>query len=526
MSNLLLARGLARRGELAVRTALGATRGRIARLLFTETVVLALLGGAAGWAFAGVLLPVLVRLAGENVPRLAEARLSAEALAYCAVAVLTTAFIAGLVPAIRLSRSGLHTAIRPDGERSTRLNIDTRLQRMVVAGELATCLVLLVGAMLFIQTFVRLKTIDLGFDPEHVLSIDARVPFYRTLAPNRWQLLATDTTAVLRRLRSIPGVQAVSTASDVPLSGNLLTTEVTLPGEPTPRQAFYHSVSDEYFKTMGMTLVQGRDFTDDDASGLARLPDARAAPPKQGAVIVNETTARTFWPSGNALGQFLSTSFDARGVSRRQVVGVVRDARSETLRGAPPAEVYVPYLEDPSFAMTLLVRTALPADRIVPALRREIREVSADLSTANVRMLDEVVSEAMGSSRFNAFVVSAFAVTTLLLSAVGVFGVFAFGVAARVREIGIRMALGATGQDITRMFLKQAAGPIGLGLLAGAAGAFALSRLIAALLFGVAPTDPVSFAVAALLLASVALAASYLPVRRVLKTDPAQALRT
>jgi putative ABC transport system permease protein len=243
-------------------------------------------------------------------------------------------------------------------------------------------------------------------------------------------------------------------------------------------------------------------------------------------VIVNETTARTFWPSGNVLGQFLSTSFDARGVSRRQVVGVVRDVRSETLRGAPPAEVYVPYLEDPSFAMTLLVRTTLPADRIVPALRREIREVSADLSTANVRMLDEVVSEAMGSSRFNAFVVSAFAVTTLLLSAVGVFGVFAFGVAARVREIGIRMALGATGQDITRMFLKQAAGPLGLGLLAGTAAAFALSRLIAALLFGVAPTDPVSFAVAALLLASVALAASYLPVRRVLKTGPAQALRT
>jgi putative ABC transport system permease protein len=339
MSNLLLARGLARRGEFAVRTALGATRGRIARLLFTETVVLALLGGAAGWAFAGVLLPVLVRLAGENVPRLAEARLSAAALAYCAVAVLTTAFIAGLVPALRLSRSGQHTAIRPDGERSTRLNIDTRLQRMVVAGELAMCLVLLVGAMLFIQTFVRLKTIDLGFDPEHVISIDARVPFYRTLARNRWQLLATDTSAVLHRLRSIPGVQAVSATSDVPLSGNLLTTEVTLPGESHPRQAFYHNVSPEYFRTMGMTLVQGRDFTDDDASGLARLPDARAAPPKQGAVIVNETTAKTFWPSGNVLGQLLSTSFDARGVSRRQVVGIVRDARSATLRGAPPAEV-------------------------------------------------------------------------------------------------------------------------------------------------------------------------------------------
>ena len=371
MSNLLLARGVARRNELAIRAALGAGRGRIARLLFTETAVLALLGGAAGWAFAGVLLPVLVRLAGENVPRLAEARLSAAALAYCALAVVVTTVGAGLAPALRLSRAEVQAAFSAAGERSTRLSIDTRLQRTIVGVELAVSLVLLVGAILFIQTFVRLKAIDLGFDPAHVISIEARVPIYRTSAPNRWQLLAADTSAVLRRLRSIPGVQAVSTTTDLPLSGNLMTTEVTLPGEPRPRQAFYHGVSPDYFKTMGMTLVQGRDFTEDDAGSLARLPDPRAAAPKQGAVIVNETTASTFWPSGSALGQFLSTSFDARGLSRRLVVGVVRDARSATLRGAPPAEVYVPYLEDPSFSMTLLVRTALPIDRIVadPASR-------------------------------------------------------------------------------------------------------------------------------------------------------------
>ena len=517
ISNLLLARGVARRSELAIRAAVGASRGRIARLLFTETAVLASLGGAAGLVLAGVLVPVLVRLAGENVPRLAEARLSAAALAYCAVAVVATACIAGLAPALRMSRTDLESAVRPAGERSTRVNTDTRLQRMIVAGELAICLILLVGAMLFIQTFVRLQTIDLGFDPDHVISIDARVPIYRTLARNRWQLLAADTTAVLQRLRTIPGVQAASTASDVPLSGTLLTTEVTLPGEPRSRQAFYHAVSPDYFRTMGMTLVQGRDFTEDDASDLARLPDPAAAVPRQGAVIVNETTARAFWPAGNALGQFLSTSLDARGLNRRQVVGVVRDARSATLRGVPPAEVYVPYLEDPSFSMTLLVRTPVPADRIVPILRREMRDVNADLSTANIRMLDDIVSDSMGSSRFSAWVVSAFAVTALLLSAVGVFGVFAFGVAARVREIGIRMALGATGPDITRLFLKQAAGPVCMGVTAGAAGALVLGRLIAALLFGVAPTDPVSFAVATVLLVAVALVASYLPVRRVIR---------
>ena len=276
---------------------------------------------------------------------------------------------------------------------------------------------------------------------------------------------------------------------------------------------------------MGMTLVQGRDFTNEDMSDLARLPDPRAAVPRQGAVIVNETTARTFWPSGNAIGQFLSTSFDARPVSRRQVVGIVRDARSESIRGGPPAEVYIPYLEDPSFAMTLLVRTTLPADQIVPIIRRELRSVSADMSTANVRMLDDVVGESMRSSRFSAFVISAFAVAALLLSALGVFGVFAFGVASRVREVGIRMALGATGSDIARMFLRQAAGPITVGVIFGTAGAIALGRLVDSLLFGVAPTDVASYVAAASMLVGIALVASYLPVRRVLRAGPARALR-
>lgn len=525
VSNLLLARGIARRGELAVRTALGASRATIVRLLLTEAAVLALIGGAAGVAFARALLPILVQLAGENVPRLADARLGAVTLAYTGAAATLAALVTGLVPALRHSRADLHTAISPEGERSTRLGTDIRLQRVIVAGELAVCLVLLVGAMLLVQTFVRLKAVDLGFDPEHVISIEVRVPIYRTLARDRWQRLASDTTAALQRLRSVPGVQAVSAARDLPLAGNLLTTDIKLPGNPHSRQALYHRVSPDYFRTMGMTLVQGRDFTEEDVSDLARLPDPRAAVPRPGAVIVNETTARAFWPSGDAIGQFLSTSYDARPISRRQVVGIVRDARSETLRGDPPAEVYVPYLEDPSFAMTLLVRTTLPTDQIVPTLRRELRGVSADMSTANVRMLDDVVGESMRSSRFSAFVIAAFAVTALLLSALGVFGVFAFGIATRAREIGIRMALGATGSDITRMFLKQAAGPICVGVTLGTAGAFALGRLIQALLFGVSPHDTLSYVAAVSMLVGVALAASYLPVRRVLQADPARALR-
>jgi putative ABC transport system permease protein len=275
-----------------------------------------------------------------------------------------------------------------------------------------------------------------------------------------------------------------------------------------------------------MTLVHGRDFTRDDAGALALSPDPRTAAPRAGAVILNETAARMLWPSSDALGQPLSTSFDARLIGGRRVVGVVRNVRSEDRRRDAPAEVYVPYLEDPSFATTLLVRTVLPPDRIVPAIRRVLHDVSADLSLANVRMLDDVVDRSARPTRFNALVVGAFAATSLLLAALGVFGVFAFGVATRAREIGVRIALGATRADLVWMFLRHASIPIGVGLTCGLAAAMALGRLVAALLYGVTPTDPISYLCAGMTLAAVSLAASYLPIRRALRQDPTRALRS
>jgi len=525
VSNLLLARGINRRGELAVRVALGASRMRLVRLLLAETVVLGALAVGGGLAVARLLLPFLIQLAGDHVPRLASAHVSPITAGFSVVAAFLAVIVTGLVPAFRQSRTELHGAFRADGERSTQANVDLRLQRLVLAGELAMCLVLLVGAMLFAQTFLRLRAVDLGFNPERVISIETRVPIYRTLAPNRWQLLASQTSEALARVRAVPGVLAAAATSDLPLAGNMMTTEITLPGESRTRQAVYHRVSPEYFRTMDMAIEHGRDFTNEDMSDLARLPDPRGAVPRQGAVIVTETTARTFWPGANALGQFLSTSFDARPVSRRLVVGIVRDARSASIRGGPPPEVYVPYLEDPSFAMTLVVRSPLPADQIASTVRRELREVSGDLSTANIRMLDDIVGDSMRTSRFSAFVVGAFAAAALVLSALGVFGVFAFGVAARVREVGIRIALGATSQDIALMFLKQASGPILVGLVFGTATAYALGRVVDSLLFGVAPTDVASYMTAASMLVAVAFLASYLPVRRVLRVDPASALR-
>jgi predicted permease len=525
VSNLLLARGIGRRDELGIRASLGASRARLARLLLTEAVVLAVLGVGFGLLLAGLLLPALVQLVGSNVQRAADARIDRVIVEFAIAVGVLAAAVAGVVPALRHSRTEAAAFVSAGSTRLTSSRADTRLQRWVLTGEFAVCLTLLVGAMLFARTFVNLRAVDLGFDPDHVISIETRVPIYQTLAPNRWQLLASQTTEALDRIRRIRGVTAASVASDLPLSGHLTTTDVTLPGEMPTRTVLYHRVSPDYFRTMGMTLVQGRDFTNEDMSDLARLPDPRAATPRQGAVIVNEATAKAFWPRGNAIGQFLSTSYDARPVSRRQVVGVVRDVRSESVRNAAPAEVYVPYLEDPAFAMTLLVRSELPVSQVVPAIRRELRAVSPDLSTANARLLDDVVEDSLRTSRFNAFVLSAFGIVGLFLSALGVFGVFAFGVASRAREVGIRMAFGATRVDIVQLFLARAVGPIVVGIMIGTVASIVFARMIGSLLFGVATTDAASYVLAALTMSGTALLASYLPVRRLLQSDPARALR-
>jgi predicted permease len=337
-------------------------------------------------------------------------------------------------------------------------------------------------------------------------------------------------------LRGVPGVEAVATTSDPPLSGNPLTTIVTIrQGPPVAdqgdsdmrnrRMVLYHRVSPGYFTTLGIPLIAGRDFHDDDASNESQLVSPQATP-RDGAVIINETMARRFWPDGNAMAHYLSTSFDRRTTSRRRIVGVVRDAKSETLRAPAVAEVYVPYLEDPAFAFTLLVRTTLPLSGVASTLRREMREVDPEISTANLRRLNDIVTESIGSSRFNSLVVGMFATAALLLSAVGIYGVLAFGVARRTREIGSRMALGATSSDIRRLFLGQTMKAVGIGVAWGLGGAFAVTRLISNLLFGVEGTDPLSFAGAVLLLVAVALAASYVPVRRAMRMQPVTALRS
>jgi putative ABC transport system permease protein len=536
VSNLLIARGAARHREVAVRAAIGATRGRIVRELLTESLLIATVGVAGGLALAWWLLPSAVRLVGEVVPRVAGARLDGPAFALAALLLAATTLLIGLVPALKASRADLSGAIAAGGERSVSGGGRLGVQQWMVAVEIAASLVLLSGALLMIQAFARLRAIDVGFDPAHVVAAYARLPIFGAEADNplrRWVVLRNGTDQALQRLRTVPGVQAVAVTNDLPLSGSALLADIAFDEEPlrsgremevSGRRAIYRRVSPGFFRTMGMTLRSGRDFRRDDASTEAQLLSPRSEP-REGAIIVNEAAARQWWPGLDPLQQSIRTNYDRVTTSSRRVVGVVADVRAGALTEPPSPEVYVPYFEDPSFAMTFVLRTTLPPDAIGPAIRRELIAVNRDFSTAAVRTMDDVVTRSMGSAPFRTLIVSVFSGVGLVLAAVGVYGVVAFGVAQRRREIGIRIALGARPADVAQLFLVQAIVPIGLGTVAGLAGAVALGRVIASLLYGVSPTDPYTLLTAAALIGSVGLIASYLPVRRALRAAPVAALR-
>jgi putative ABC transport system permease protein len=498
----------------------------LVRQLLTESLALALAGGIAGGLLTVVGLPIVARVAGPMMPIGTTVHLDAPTFAWSGAVSLLTVLLIGLLPALFASRADFTATVQAGGQRASSARGEPRLHRSFVAAEIALSLVLVIGAVLLIQSFVRLRHVEIGFDPAHVLSIDARIPlfrFSRTMDIRSRFLLAEEERRLVKTLRAVPGIQAIAVASEPPLGRRSIATEVTMRGGQRSVAA-YHRISPGYFATLGVPLVSGRDFDDRDAVREDQYADLRHKR-GQGALIVNETAARVFWPGSNALGQSVSTGVDF-AVSRRTVVGVVRDTRSQAVEAPPGPEVYAPYLEDPSFAMTFLVRTPLPIAQALPSLQRAMRSVDPEISTANERTLDEIVNGASGSSRISAAVVALFATVALVLSAIGIYGMLAFTVSRRTREFGIRMALGADRHDISRLLLRETALAITVGLIAGIGGALAMTRWTSSLLFGVGSRDPWSFAIAVGCLALICLIAGYIPVRTAGQTDAAEALKT
>jgi len=514
VANLLLARATARRKEIAVRLALGAGRFRLVRQLLTESLLLALAGGALGLLFAwwsGGLLLALVR-SGQN-PVFLKLTRDLRMLGFTSAASLLAGILFSLVPAWRATRIDLTPALK-DRARGLHGGGRLGLGQMLVIAQVALSLLLLIGAGLFVRTLGKLKGQDAGFKRENVLlfSTDPKLNGYQG------RRLANLYQRMLERIKAIPAVGSTSISSHTLLSGGVSRGNVTVDDqdhedslmraadEYTP----HISVGPEYFKTLGMTIMRGREFTAQDNEGASMV------------AVVNETFVRRYYDGENPVGHRIR--FANRGIGP-EIIGVVKDAKYINLREQALPTFYTSILQSEMREMTFQIRTPDDPTRIITAVRQAVREIDPNLPLSNIKTLAAQVDESLVQERLIGTVSSFFGLLALLLAAVGLYGVMAYAVNLRTRELGIRMALGAQRSEVLRMVLNQGMKLVLIGIVLGLAASFAATRLIASYLYDVTSTDPVTFVGVPILLLIVALLACFVPARRATRVDPLTALR-
>jgi putative ABC transport system permease protein len=519
VANLLLARAAARHREMAIRGALGASRSQVVRLLLTESVLLALVGGAVGLLLAIWSLDLLVSLKPANLPRLAEIGVNRTVFLFTAAVSVFTGILFGLAPAWQVSRSDLNEGLKESGRGGSDAPRRHRLRALLVISEVALSLVLLVGAGLMIRSFARLLAVDPGFKADHVLTAFVSLPVAKY--PNREQQV-TFFDRLIERLRNVPGINAAGVVTDLPLYGSS-STGFDVDGRPSalPGQRAmtdYRMISPDYFAAMGMRLVKGRTFS---------AHDTEAAP---GVVIINESMAARFFAGEEPIGQRLNLS--ARPNDLREIIGVVADVHNEGLDTDVKPEVYVPllqsaapYLASMTSAMTIAMRSTIDPTALGQTVREQVQALDKDQPVSEIKSMEWYVADSMAQRRFNMLLLGVFAGLALVLAAIGIYGVIAYTVTQRTHEMGIRIALGARGGDILRLIFSNAMATTIVGIVIGLGAAFALTRLLQSLLYQVTATDPVVFATIPLLLLAVAVLATYFPARRAMKVDPITALR-
>jgi len=516
VANLLLARATSRHKEMAIRAALGASRTRVIRQLLTESILLSLLGGGVGLLLAVWWSDLLVALGKEDIPRAVHVGMDWRVLGFTLGVSLLTGLIFGLAPAFHSSKTELVESLK-EGARGTSAGAFANVVRKaLVVIELGFAVLLLTGAALLIQSLWRLQKVNSGLQPENILTFNVTLPEIKY----KWEKQSQFFIDLRKRLETTPGAQSASTIYPLPLSGDRFVISFENDGRPlAPKDhpsAEFFTTGVGYFKTMGIPMIKGRDFDDRDRHGSTPV------------VIVSETFARQHFPNEEVVGKRIKpgiSTIDDEDSPWREIVGVVGDVRNVNLSTESKPAYYVPQTQVPFSSMVAVVKTMNEPRSLISGVTKEVAAMDQDVPLFGVKSMEEYLSASVAAPRFNTTLLSIFAGVALVLTIVGLYGVMSYQVAQRTNEIGIRMALGAQSRDVLLMIVKQGSVLILLGLAIGLVGAFALTRVISSLLFGVTAKDPFTFAAVSVLLAIVALLACYIPALRATKVDPMDALR-
>ncbi len=524
IANLLLARADERQREIAVRTALGASRSRLIRQLLIESVVLALIGGSVGALFAYWGIGALSTTLPATTPFVDRIALDTRVLLFTLGVSVVTGLLFGLIPAIQVSNVDPHATLKEGGRTGgTGGRSGSQFKAVLVVAEIALALVLLIGAGLMIRSFARVGAIDPGFRTERVISTRVALPPDEYTDFQQWYGFYD---RLIERVQALPGVIAASVNSAVPLASGSSESGAIPDSRPMERDAFasalFQAASGAYFETLGIPLLRGRVFDDQDIEGRTQV------------AIIDETMADEFWPGEDPIGRRVAFEFlgdqDSPDPIWREVVGVVGHVRHYELKSQSRVQLYVPFTQPPIWfdrrpPLALFVRTQQPPTTIVSAVRAELAQLDPNLPLYETQTMDEVMSREMATDRMFSGLLVIFSAVALILAAVGLYGIIAYTVARRTHEIGIRMALGAGRSDVLQLVMRRAVALTAIGIAVGLAAAFAVTRMLGSLLFEVDPHDPLTFGGIATLLALIALVASYVPAFRATRVDPVVALR-
>ncbi|HXD34179.1 MAG TPA: ABC transporter permease [Pyrinomonadaceae bacterium] len=514
VANLLLARAMTRHKEMAIRSALGASRLRVVRQLLTESILLSLIGGALGLVLAVWWSDLLIALGKEDIPRALQIGIDWRVLGFTLAVSMLTGIVFGLFPALHSSRTELTESLKEGGRGSTEGG-RSRIRNFLVVTELAIAVVLLVGAGLLIQSLWRLRQVSPGFNPQNVLTFVVGIPEVKYPTGAKQSQFYSD---LVKRLQVLPGVTTASAVIPLPLSGDRFGISFEIEGRPVAKgdepSADIFVVDPNYFNTMGIQLLKGRDFTERD--------DKKGVP----VVIVNQAFAKKHFPGEDVIGKHIKPgiSTDDEEAPMREIIGVVADVKNRNLSTDFRPGYFITEAQLPFDQMTLIVRTSGDPHSLATAVQREVSQMDPEIPVYSIKTMEEYISATVATPRFNTTLLAIFAAVALILTIVGLYGVMSYSVAQRTNEIGIRMALGAQTRDVLKLIVSQGFKLVLLGLGLGLIGAFAATKVIESLLFGVTTKDPWTFGAVAVLLSLVALLACYLPARRASRVDPIEAL--